>query len=156
MRALSYQKRRHRSRLQSADCDFRMQNAECRLRLQNAECRNHAPLVCAPCHAFHGSFSKDPRCASAKQMHSHPGDTSSSDFEFNPAARALQCRVQVPRGFHCRVRLRLQNADPRGASKLKCETSLQNAECRVPGGQDIEVRDFTSECRMQSAGRARN
>ena len=101
---------------------------------------------------FRRSFSKPHRCASAR------GDAFTADPHFEFGLRLRFCSQHPPlqnssqQRLHFRVRLRLQNSDLGAGSKLKCETSLQNAECRVPRGQENEVGEceFKFRLRLQS------
>ena len=116
----------------------------CRVRLQTADCsrtcrRQNDSIQMTQCmrqfHAFVMNLLAPSRsCTDAHQlspMHSHPGDTANSDFDFNSAARALnaECKPQ----------------------EAPLQSSGATSECRPERGLELEVRDFTSECRMQNA-----
>ena len=68
-----------------------------------------------------------------KAMHSQPTPTSNSDFDFNSAVSTLS------------------TAEFESTEATSLQSSTATSEFRLGKRVEFEVRDFTSECRIQNA-----
>ena len=142
----------------SAEFDCRMQNAEIARMCeafyafdpQVSRVRSSASTsVWGLLYARTRIVSKVLRCASPQ------GDAFTALPHFDFRLRLQLCspcpslQNRSPKRLHFRVRVRLQNSEPCAVWKVKCETSLQNAECRTRRGQEIEAGDFEFKFRLR-------
>ena len=134
--------RTYSSTIQNAEFDFRLQTSECRMRPFHASEGSSLCILCIhlrPFYALSRSLSK--------------------------ILEASKMRIRLRRCIHSSPPLRIQTSTailqsaPSTADFESTEASLQSStatsEFRLGRRVEFEVRDFTSECRIQNAERAR-